>query len=193
MLACAVVGVAGTAHAQELDLAVGGSTLFASAINSASQTFQPPPEKGGTYPTVSAEYLFRDNNRVGFNVETAFRYKHGFYDGYQQFRPVFYDANAVFAPRFSHKIVGDFMAGVGGESLIFYNQFRTCYSGACVTNVNATHFLLHAEGGARYYFWRQHLFARPEAHYYRILNNSQFHSGNVLRLGATIGYTFGSE
>ena len=34
-------------------------------------------------------------------------------------------------------------------------------------------------------------FVRPEAHYYRISNNFQFNSGNIVRLGVSIGYTIG--
>jgi hypothetical protein len=182
--ACVVVVSASFAHAQEANFAVGGSTLFSSSSISASQAFLPPGEKGGVYPSLSAQVLLKE--QYGFNVETAFRYKQGLYDGYQHYRPVFYDVNAVYAPRAS----GDFMAGIGGESLIFYNQFDNCFSGACATNVNSTHFLLHLGGDVRYRFIG-HVFVRPEAHYYRILNNHEFHSDNVLRVGASIGYTFG--
>jgi hypothetical protein len=35
---------------------------------------------------------------------------------------------------------------------------------------------------------------RPEAHLYRIVNNTNtFHSDNVLRVGASVGYTFGRK
>jgi len=34
---------------------------------------------------------------------------------------------------------------------------------------------------------------RPEAHYYFIPNNYQFHSDHVFRIGGSIGYTFGSR
>jgi len=44
----------------------------------------------------------------------------------------------------------------------------------------------------RYTAWR-HFFVRPEAHFYRIFNNNEFHSGNVLRLGVSVGYTFSSQ
>jgi hypothetical protein len=185
---------AGFAGAQQIDLAVSGSTLFSSKPTSASLAFPPPAEKGGTYPGANVDYIFQ--NRYGFNAELSYRYKDALYDGYQRYRPLFYDVNGVFAPRVSDKMSADFMAGFGGESLIFYNKFATCspvYSGSCPISISNNHFLLHLGGGVRYYFWR-HFFARPEAHYYYIVGNTdQFHSSNVLRLGASIGYTIGKR
>jgi hypothetical protein len=40
--------------------------------------------------------------------------------------------------------------------------------------------------------WRT-FFVRPEAHYYFIPNNFEFHSDHVFRIGASIGRTFGSK
>lgn len=190
--ACALVALASFARAQQIDLAVGGSTLWSSKSISASEAYQPPAEKGGTYPSVSAEVVFK--NRFGVSGEAAFRYREGLYNHYQPFRPVLYDLNAVFAPRLGPKTSADFMAGVGAETLLFYNQFTTCSAnfGGCSTYVNSNHFLMHLGGGVRYYFWR-HFFVRPEAHYYFVRNNFQFHSDNVFRVGASIGYTFGRK
>jgi hypothetical protein len=178
------------ARAQQIDFLVGGSTFLAPKYNNASLAYPPPALKGGTYPSFSVEYIRR--NHYGFNAEIMFRGHQGLYNGYQRFRPVFYDVNAVFAPRFGIKTRGDFMAGVGAETLLFYNQFGNCNYASCPVNVNTTHFLLHAGGGVRYYFWRQFLI-RPEAHYYRVINNSQFNSPNVFRAGASIGYTFNRD
>jgi len=192
MSGCAVVALASYARAQEIDLAVGGSTLFSSKPTSASLAYPPPVEKGGNYPFVSAEVIRK--NHFGLSAEMAFRYKQGLYNGYQRFRPLLYDVNGVFAPQISDNISADFMAGIGGQSLIFYNRFASCspsYSGNCPISISSNHFLVHLGGGVRYYFWRN-FFARPEAHYYYIVGNTdQFHSSNVLRLGASIGYSFG--
>jgi hypothetical protein len=126
------------------------------------------------------------------NIETAFRYKQGLYNGYQRYRPVLSDVNAVYARHADAKTSADLMAGIGVETLTFYNQFSHCLFAACPTLISSNHFLLHAGGGLRYYFFG-HFFARPEAHYYYVVGNSEFHSGNVLRLGASIGYTFGRK
>lgn len=184
---CTIILFASLARAQELDLAASGSTLFAPKAYNASLAYPPPPLRGGTYVGASAQYVFK--NHFGFNAEGIFRYHQGIYNGFQKFRPAFYDVNGVFAPRLTLKATGDFMAGVGVESLIFYNTYGGCSFANCTANVNSNHFLLHLGGGVRYTFWR-HFFVRPEAHYYRVINNYQFNSGNVFRAGASIGYTF---
>jgi hypothetical protein len=52
---------------------------------------------------------------------------------------------------------------------------------------------VHFGGGVRYYVWGN-FFLRPEAHFYHILNNSDvFTNGNVVRIGASIGYTIGRD
>jgi hypothetical protein len=184
---------AGFAEAQQIDFAVGASGLFSSNYGkSASQAYLPATEKGGIYPSLSADFIFK--NRFGFNGEVAVRDKQGLYNGYQDFRPVFYDANALFAPRFGKKVSADFMAGVGAESVIFYNQFATCYgySAGCPTFVSSNHLMGHLSAGVRYYFWRN-AFVRPEAHLYLIRNNFEFSSNKVGRLGVSIGYSFNRE
>ena len=187
-LVFAVPRFASFAYAQQIDLAVGASALLSSTYNSASQAYQSPSEKGGTYPSFSADFILK--NRIGVNGEVAVRASQGLYNGYQAFRPVLYDFNAVYAPRINKKISADLMAGVGGESIIFYNSFGTCiYPNGCPTRVSGGHFLVHVGGGVRYYFWHS-FFVRPEAHLYVIHNNFQFSSGNIGRIGVSIGYTF---
>ena len=184
-----VVLFASLVHAQQADFTVGANALLSSAYNSASQTYLPPAEKGGTYASVSADILFK--NRAGFNGEVAFRAKQGLYNGYQGFRPVFYDLNGVFAPRLGRRVSAELMAGVGGESVLFYNRYATCnsnYFSGCLSHASSNHFMIHIGGGLRYYFWRS-FFVRPEAHLYIIQNNDQFNSDYVGRVGISIGYT----
>jgi hypothetical protein len=90
------------------------------------------------------------------------------------------------------KVRADLMAGVGGETLLFYNTTNCTFGNGCRINVNNTHFLLHFGVGIRYYFWRT-FFVRPEGSYYFIPNNFEFNSDHVFRMGASIGHTFGSR
>lgn len=185
--------LAAFAHSQQFDIAVGDSTLLSSKSTSASQTYLPPPEKGGAYPSVSADVIFK--NHFGFNAEITARANKGLYNGYQSFRPVFYDANAVFAPRLGEKISAELLAGVGGERVLFYNKYSSCnpaFATGCLTYVSSNHFLVHVGGGVRYYFWRN-FFIRPEAHLYIIRNNFEFASGNIGRVGVSIGYAHRSR
>lgn len=186
---CALIGLSGFAHAQQTDLAVGGNTLWSPKSMTASVGFLPPPEKGGTYPSFSLQHMLR--KRVGFNAEVALRYHQALYNAFQPYRPILYDVNAVYAPPLARKTTGDFMAGLGLESLLFYNAAGACGipTGGCRTFVNSNHFLLHFGAGVRYNLWRK-VFIRPEVHWYVIHNNFEFHSDNVFRVGASIGYTF---
>jgi len=185
--------LASFAHAQQLDFAVGGNTLWSPKNTTASGGFIAPAEKGGVYPSVFLQYI-TDKNHFGFNAEGSFRYYQAYYNYYQPYRPILYDVNAVYTNRLAPKTHGDFMAGIGGETVIFDNASGGCPipSGGCRAYVNATHLLFHAGVGIRYYVWRN-FFLRPEAHYYIIPNNYEFHSGNVFRVGASVGYTWGTH
>lgn len=193
LLICTLVLLGSFAAAQQvsqIDFAAGGSTFFSSKSTSASEAFLAPNLEGGLYPNFSADVLL--DNHFGFNGETTFRYHQGLYDDYQKFRPIFYDINGVYTHKATAKAHLDLMAGIGGESLLFYNVFAYCPSGECRASVSSNHFLLHLEADIRYYPWqKRHIFVRPEAHFYRIVDNTEFNSGNILRFGASIGYSFG--
>jgi len=186
-----VIFLGGLACAQQIDVAAGGSILESPKPNTASQAYIPPADSGGVFAGGSLQYL--SENYRGLNIEGAFRSKEGLYNGYQYFRPVLYDANWVYAHRFAPKFRGDFMAGIGGETLIFYQKTASCgYGNGCRTYLNDNHFLFHLGFGLRYRAFHN-MFVRPEVHYYFIPNNFEFHSDHVLRAGASIGYTFGGS
>lgn len=187
--ACAVLLFSTFAYAQQIDVAVGAGILLSSKYNGSSQAYLPPAEKGGIYPSFSADKIFK--NRFGFNGEVAIRESKGLYNGYQRFRPTFYDFNAVFAPRLGKKTSADLMAGIGGENIYFDSPSGTC-AGGCPTYLKSNHLLVHVGAGVHYYFWHS-FFIRPEAHYYFVHNNFEFRSGNLGRVGASIGYTFGRK
>jgi hypothetical protein len=184
---------AGIAQAQQIEVAGGLSILESPKPNTASLAYVPPSESGGVYAGFSLQYL--TENLRGLNFEGAFRVKEGLYNGSQFFRPILYNVNYVYARRFAPKFRGDFMAGIGGETLLFYNQIGCGYASGCRTYVNSNHFLVHLGFGLHYTPFRNkkfhNIFLLPEAHYYFIPNNFEFHSDHVLRAGASIGYTFG--
>lgn len=186
--ACSVFALITSARAQKFDAAVGASTLFSTAQTTASQAFLPPPERGGLYPSVSAQFFV--TKHLGINGEFFLRRNKAFYNGFQAFRPFLYDANAVYVRRLSDDARLDLMAGAGGQTVLFYNQFSNCITATCPIMVNTTHLMVHAGADFRYYVWRN-VFLRPEIHYYRVINNTEFHSDNIFRAGASIGYTFG--
>jgi hypothetical protein len=192
MPVCAFFGFATLAHAQQIDVAGGAGTLMSTKNTTASQAYLPPPEKGGTYINVSVDRI--RVNHFGLNAEVTWRAKYALYNYYQQYRPILYDINAVYAPRVGKKTIADFMAGAGGQTVLFYAGYGGCYyATGCVTHLNSNHFLMHLGGDVRFSVWRS-VFVRPEIHYYYIVNNTDvFHSSNVFRVGASIGYTFNRD
>jgi len=172
----------------------GGGTLLSSAPSGTSQAFQNLAEKGGTYLNVSGDVVgFK--RRLGFNVETAWRANQASYYGYESYRPILTDFNALFQPKLGKRMGLDLMGGIGVASTRFYVPFATSCSffSGCINYTSSNHFMEHVGGGIRYYVWH-HFFVRPEVHYYHIQNNdNEFYSDSVVRVGGSIGYTIGPE
>ncbi|MFZ0863409.1 MAG: hypothetical protein ABR881_23085 [Candidatus Sulfotelmatobacter sp.] len=183
------------ASAQQGDAMIGFGTVLSpgAAECGASTSFNfTCPEKGGLYMNLGADVIF--HRRMGFGFDAAWRAGQGLYGGVQPYRPILFDFNGVYQPRLSKKVGADLMGGIGWQSTRFYGYQPTSnclYFGACYQSSN--HFLVDVGGGLRYYVWG-HVFVRPEAHYYRIFNNTvDFTSGNIIRVGASIGYTIGPD
>lgn len=191
LTACAVLLCAAVARAQQVDVALGAGILLSTTNLTASQAFLPPAEKGGIYPSFSIDRILP--SRFGYGAEAAFSYRQQGYNGFQQYRPIFYDVNVIFAPHLTRRIDADFMGGVGGERVLFYSPSGFCvFPSGCSTALNSNHLLFDLGADVRYSLWR-HIFIRPEARFYHIVNNVEFHSDNVLRVGASIGYRFGPK
>jgi hypothetical protein len=191
-----LVVVPSLSSAQQADAIIGfGSTMATGSSNTTActTTFTTScvgPEKGGLYTTISGDIIFK--KRVGFNFEANWRTKQGLDGAGQFYRPILFDFNGVYQPRITKKVGADLMAGIGWQSTRFYGFQPTASCelfNACYTSNN--HFLVHVGGGIRYYFFGN-AFIRPEVHIYHIMNNSDvFTNSNVVRAGASIGYTIG--
>jgi hypothetical protein len=185
------------ASAQQGDAMIGFSTIMDPTSSSSSScpifsTTCLGPEKGGLYATISGDVIF--HKRLGFNIEANWRAKQGLdlANGGQLYRPILFDFNGDYQPRISKKLGADLLGGIGWQTTRFYgyNYSSNCLVfGSCYTSND--HFLLHFGGGIRYYAFGG-LFIRPEVHYYHVLNNTDvFTNTNILRVGASIGYTIG--
>jgi opacity protein-like surface antigen len=188
--ACIVL-LAAFAHGQQIDVAVGGGTLMSSSPASKTINFQPPPEKSGAYLNVSADFSRFKHRRLGLNLETAFRVRQANYDGFEKYRPILTDVNALFQPRLGKKIGLELLGGLGVATTRF-NLAASCNIPGCINYTNSNHFMEHIGAGVRYSV-RGHVFVRPEVHYYHIQNNVEFNSGNVFRVGVSIGYALHPE
>ena len=178
------------AQAQQADAMFGGGTIMSSG--SCDATTGVCPEKGGFYPSISADVIF--HKRIGFAFESTWKGSQGSYGGPggQPFRPILFDFNADYQPKLSKKAGLDLMGGIGWQTTRFYLPYCT-NSFTCNNYVSTNHFLVDLGGGIRYYVWG-HVFVRPEAHFYHIVNNTDaFSNSNVVRVGASIGYTIGPD
>ena len=190
---CGFIFLASLSQAQQADAMLGFGTIMSSGSTACGANSCVIPEKGGLYPTISADVIF--HKRVGFNFEASWRARQGNYAGLGiPFRPILFDFNGVYQPHLSKKAGVDLMGGIGWQSTRVYGYQPTSncvFFGACYTSSN--HFLVDVGGGIRYYV-RGHIFVRPEAHFYHIVNNtSDFSSNNLVRVGASIGYTIGPD
>ncbi len=184
--------LAGFAQAQQADAMIGFGTVMAPSTSTCS-TFSPTcvgAEKGGLFTTLSGDVIF--HKRIGFNFEASWRTKQGLDQFQQLYRPILFDFNADYQPRITKKVGLDLLGGIGWQTTRFYGfQYTTnCLDfGSCYTSNN--HFLVDGGVGLRYYAYGN-FFVRPEVHFYHILNNSDvFTNNNVIRVGASIGYTIG--
>lgn len=189
----ALFAVVNSASAQQADAMLGFGTVTSPGNHGCSAITFTCAESGGLYTNLSADVIF--HKRIGFGFDASWRTSQGNYaNSGQPYRPIIFDFNAVYQPRFSKKLGADLMGGIGWQSTRFYGYQPTSncvYFGACYVSTN--HFLVDVGAGVRYYIWG-HVFLRPEAHYYHILNNTDvFTSGNIVRMGASIGYTIGPE
>lgn len=180
------------ATAQQGDIAFGGGTLVSSG--SCDLVTGLCPEKGGFYADINADVIF--HKREGFEFDAAWKGSQGAYGGTggQPYRPLLFSFNGMYQPRLSKKAGIDLLGGIGWQSTRFYGYQPTSgcvYFGACY--VSSNHFLVDVGGGLRYYVWG-HVFVRPEARFYHIVNNTDvFSNSNVVRVGASIGYTIGPD
>jgi hypothetical protein len=176
------------AIAQTFDASFGVGTVLAPSASSASGDHNPVSLTGGAYPAFGADFLFKKN--FGVSGELGWRASRNIYGlfGVQPYRPLFYDFGAIYAPRF-RKVGAELQAGIGWESIRFYQPFIQCSFVSCTDFVSSNHFMGHFGGGIRYYVWG-HVFVRPEAHLYVIHNNVEFSSPIATRVGVSIGYTF---
>ncbi len=183
---CVVSVMGGVAQAQQFDLSAGVSGVTGPASTATLQTVG-----GGAYPNFGLDFLFFHNVGVGFNA--ALRAKQNLYQGFQPFRPFFYDVDAMYAPPLGKRAQAEFAAGLGAESLRFYTATFTCgtFTG-CTNFVSSNHFLGHFSGAMRFYVTNR-VFVRPEAHLYVVHNNFEFPGSRVTRFGVSVGYSFKNQ
>lgn len=172
------------------DVGFGVGTVIAPSSFSASGNHSPQTIAGGAYLNFSGDYLFW--RHLGVEGEVAWRASQNLYQGYQPFRPIFYDFNAIYAPPLGKYAQLELLGGIGGLSTRFYTQTYSCnyFTYSCTNYVSANHFAGDVGAGFRVYLTHS-VFLRPEFREYFIHNNVEFSSNHATRAGVTLGYSFG--
>jgi hypothetical protein len=185
--------ITGVAQAQtEVDLAFGVSGVHGTSFDNAdlSGGFFGQDVGGGAFPTFSGDFIF--HRHLGVMGEVSWRATQNLSQSIAPFRPIFYDFGVIWAPPLGKHAAAELTTGIGGESIRFYTGTINCSFISCTDYVSSNHFLWALGGGVRLYAWRN-LFIRPELKYYLVHDNFEFSSNHALRIGASIGYTFGRQ
>ena len=189
------------AHAQAgVDVFVGAGTAMDSSSGASIDTFGTgnpftTPKLGGAFGKAGADIMFKP--WIGVGGEADWRFAQGAYAGLN-YRPTFYDFNAIIMPvRRYKRVVPEFQVGVGATKLSFYENSSYCdaFAGCSSSNQlveSSTHFQTHLEAGVRFYA-TQHLFIRPQVDAHYVNNLFQFGSNWIPEYGASIGWSFGER
>ena len=185
--ACAVIFAFSTVtYGQQVDFAFGMGTVNAPDASQAGSNYSPVSLTGGAYPSFSGDVLI--HKRVGFQGEIAWKASRAIYPGPEiPYRPLFWDFNAIYAPKLASHAELELLGGIGAESTRFYVG-TTCGAFSCSNFQSINHFMGHFGAGIKLYPARN-FFIRPEAHLYLVHNNQEFSSARAVRYGVSIGYT----
>ena len=188
---CFAVLMTPVLQAQRADAEFGLNAIHSTSVNNFDFTqtdHSPQSLSGGIYPSIGADFIVWHN--LGVGGEVSWKGGRGLYQNTAPYRPILYDINAVYSRKIS-RFGFAAMAGIGAESIRFYQNFFNCNGfGQCTNYVSSNHFLGHIGGELRYYVFGP-VFVAPEAHVYFIRNNLEFTSGTATRYGVNIGFTFG--
>lgn len=192
----AVCLMGSAAFGQQIDAGLGFSGAVAPTLSAPTSDHSPANLGSGTWISVGGNALFKKHFGVG--AEVAWRASQNLYPvgtggtffGFQPYRPIFYDFNAVYGTQFSKAAGADLMAGIGGAAIRFYTPFFTCDFSGCFNYQTDNHFLGHFGGRLKLYPTKGSIFIAPEAHLYLINGANKFSSNRVTRFGIAIGYTF---
>lgn len=174
------------AQAQQFDLSFGVSGLTAPPSNVIT-----PTVGGGAYPSIGMDFLFYKNFGVGFNA--AFRASQNLYQGFQPFRPFFYDVDAVYGPQLGKRAQAVLSAGIGVESIRFYTPFLQGNQFTGFTDFVSSNHFLGQFGGELHFYATNKIFIGPMAHVYLVRNNVEFSGARASRFGICIGYSFKNQ
>jgi len=178
------------AQAQKVDLAFGISTIDAPGASTADSSHSPVSLTGGTYPGFSGDVLFFHHLGVGAEIYWKASQSDYANQGFN-YRPVFYDINAVYSPKLANHTYLELVGGIGALSTRFYTG-TSCGIYSCSNYQSSNHFDADFGAGIKFYP-KGGLFILPEGRLYLVNNNLELSSPRVTRYGVSVGYTFGGR
>jgi Outer membrane protein beta-barrel domain len=189
--ACAAVAsFSNSAAAQKIDIAFGVGTIDAPGASAAGSGTDHVPVSltGGSYPGFSGDVLFFHNLGIGGELYWRAAQANNYFGQGFNYRPLFYDINAVYSPKLASHAYLELVGGLGALSTRFYTG-TTCGIYSCSNYQSSNHFDVDLGAGLKLYP-AGGFFIRPEARFYFVNNNVDFSSPRATRYGLSIGYTF---
>jgi hypothetical protein len=183
------------ARAQSVDVFFGLGSATDKSTGQQFNTFgdgnlYATPSMGGVFGSFGGDAMIRPG--FGIGAEYSARFTQGGYAGLN-YRPKFYDFNAIWTPyKLTKKVEPEFQAGIGGATLAFYYP-QQCNQFACSSSSyleSSSHFATHFSAGVRFYV-KGDIFIRPQIDVRYVNNFYQFGSNWVPQYSIAIGYTLG--
>ena len=191
---CAAMAVfSNSAQAQKIDIAFGVGSTLAPGASTASASQAAQSLTGGAFPGFSGDVLFWHNLGVGAEVfwraTQANNYDVNQLGAGLNYRPLFYNFNAVYSPKLASHVYLELVGGIGASSTHFYQCDGCEQFGGSSLVATSKHFDGDFGGGLKLYLTKG-FFVRPEARIYIINNDTNYAGTYATRVGACIGYTF---
>lgn len=193
-----MVAAAALAQAQSASVYYGLGTATDSSSNQQIDTFgtgspYTTPKMAGLFSDIGGTFMF--SKHVGLGADLDWRNTKAAYAGLN-YRPMFYNFDAVYSPGKTKHFVPELRGGLGGVNVAYSYTSTACdaFTGCSTSNQyleSAHHFQVHMGVAARYYV-TNHVFLRPAVEAHWVNNFSQFGSNWVPQLSMGVGYSFGS-
>ncbi|HYW37192.1 MAG TPA: outer membrane beta-barrel protein [Terriglobales bacterium] len=190
----AMAAFSNVAQAQKVDIAFGISSVDApgaSSVSLSDTSHSPVSLTGGTYPGFSGDVIFWHHLGIGSEIYWRASQSDNYLGSGFNYRPLFYDVNAVYSPRLASHTYLELVGGIGALSTRFYTG-TSCGPYSCTNYQSSNHFDADFGAGIKFYP-KGGFFVRPEARIYLVNNNVDYSSAHVTRYGLSIGYTFGGR
>jgi hypothetical protein len=151
------------------------------------------PKLGGLFGDIGATFMVTPHWGVGGDM--SWRTTQAAYAGLN-YRPFFYNFDAVYEPGKTKHIVPELRGGLGGVSLRYSINQQNCdaFAGCSTSNQfleSSHHFQAHMEAAARIYVTNR-VFVRPSVEAHWVNNFFQFGSNWVPQYSIGVGYSFGN-